>query len=198
MDNQQALSDQEIAWLCGFFDGEGHVGMNISGNYSAMKKKSTRRLTIIVPRIIFTNTHYPTVIYIRDLLNRANIGVHVSTGRRGSEKHKPIYRAIVNGHKRCLKVLPILVKFSVTKKRQLEIISAWLKHRQENYHYSLKDYEFYLELSKEISSKGPNDSTLRRLYESCTAEFNPLRGGQGAWMSRRKIESGHIGNDMDY
>jgi hypothetical protein len=37
MDNQQALTEMEIGWMCGFFDGEGHVGMNICKNFSVNK-----------------------------------------------------------------------------------------------------------------------------------------------------------------
>jgi hypothetical protein len=107
MDNQQALTEFEKGWLCGFFDGEGYVGMNICGNYSAMKKLKTRRHTIMVPRLILSNTDYAAIMKYSDLMNRAGIGVHIQTGRKGNPKHKPIYRANINGHKRVSKAIPI-------------------------------------------------------------------------------------------
>lgn len=45
----------------------------------------------------------------------------------------------------------------------------WLKHRDETWSYSLRDYDLYLAMKKEIGGKGPNDSTLRHIYESCTS-----------------------------
>ena len=188
MDNQQAITGFEIGWICGFFDGEGCVGMNIAGNYSAMKKLKTRRHTIMVPRLVATNTDYEAIMYYKELFQRAGVGIHIQTGRKNHPKHKPVYRATINGHKRVLKALPFL-KGCVIKKNLLEILSRWLKHREEECHYSLKDYEFYQEFMRS-SGKSPNDSTLRRLYDSCTAElYKPRDYPTMAWESRRKVES---------
>jgi len=194
MDNQQTLSDAEKGWLAGFFDGEGCVGMNISGNHSAMKKKNTRRLTIMVPRLLLGNTDYPSIMKYVELLKRADVGVHLATKKRGNPKHKQIYLTTINGHKRCKKAIPILIEYSITKKAQLEVLTRWIKHREETYHYSIKDYEMYMEWSRLVNAKGPNDLTLKRLYDSCTAELSPFYGGRGSWESRRMVKSGLCGN----
>jgi len=194
MDNQQALAETEKAWLAGFFDGEGSVGMNICGNHSAMWKKHTRRLTIMIPRLTLGNTDYQSIMYYAELFKKANVGVNIRKKRRGNPKHKTIYITTIAGHKRCKKAIPILMEYSVTKKAQLNVMRRWIKHREETYHYSIRDYEYYLEWSRLVDAKGPNDSTLRRLYDSCTSEFSPYRGGKGSWESRRKVESGLCGN----
>lgn len=190
MDNQQALTGIEQGWLCGFFDGEGYVGMNVMGNYSAMNSKTTKRKTIIVPRLVASNTDYATTMKFVSLMQKGGVGVHVQKGVRGNPKHAPVYRATINGHKRCLKAIPILLAGCITKKSSLELMLTWLKHRDAEYHYSLKDYELYQEFMKR-SGKGSNDSTLRRLYDSCTSELNYSDGAKKAWESRRKIESTH-------
>jgi hypothetical protein len=169
MEDQQALTEFEIGWVCGFFDGEGYVGMNISGNYSAMKNSNTRRNTIIVPRLVLSNTDYAAVMQFVALMNRAGIGVHVQTGRKNNPKHKPIYRANINGHKRVRKSLPIFLRGCLIKKQPLQALSRWLDHREADWHYSLKDYELYQEFMA-ANGKSINDSTLRRLFDSCTAE----------------------------
>lgn len=194
MDNQQALSEAEKAWLSGFFDGEGSVGMNITGNHSAMKKKNTRRMTIMVPRLVLGNTDYPSVMHYTSLFNRVDVGVHIRKRASHNPKHRPCYITTINGHKRCKKAVPILIEYSITKKAQLEVMDRWLKHREENYHYSIKDYEFYMEWSRLMNAKGPNDLTLRRLYDSCTSDISEFRGGRGAWESRRMVKSGLYGN----
>jgi hypothetical protein len=123
------------------------------------------------------------------------VGILISQKRKDNPKHKQCYVGTINGHKRCKKALNLLSPNSVTKKRQFEILSRWLKHREESCHYSLKDYEFYLEFSKEMNGKGPNDSTLRRLYDFCTAElYKPREYPLMAWESRRKVESSLCGN----
>jgi hypothetical protein len=189
MDNQQELNGFEIGWLCGFFDGEGYVGMNITNNYSAMKNLNTRRKTIIIPRLIVSNTDYPAVMFFKNLLNRAGVGVHILTGRKNSPKHKTIYRGEIHGFKRVSSALPIFLNGCVIKKPALEVISRWILHRKDEYQYSLKDYEFYQEFMK-ASDKIPNDSTLRRLYDSCSAElYKPRDFPTMAWESRRKVES---------
>jgi len=188
MDNQQGLTDFEIGWICGLFDGEGYVGMNITDNYSAMKKLKTRRHTILVPRLVMSNTDYAATMLYSNLLKKAGVGVHIQAGRRGNPKHKPCYKATINGHKRVFKAMSILNRCQI-KRPSLDVLYKWLLHRKEQYQYSLKDYEFYLEFMK-ASGKTPNDSTLRRLYDSCTAElYKPRDYLIMAWESRRKVES---------
>jgi hypothetical protein len=186
MDNQQTLAETEKAWLCGFFDGEGNVSMNITNNYSALKGVNTKKHTILVPRLTSTNTCYKTMMQVAKLFKKGDVGTHFSVGRKNSPKHKPIYRVVTNGHKRCLKALPILMSYCTTKLEQLEIMKDWLEYRSENYHYSLTDYDFYLKFCKAVDGKGPNDSTLRRLYESCTAETIYSDGIKKGWKHRSR------------
>jgi len=193
MENQQGLTDYEIGWICGMFDGEGNVGMNITGNYSAMKKLNTRRHTILVPRLTVANTDYAAIMLYKDLFAKIGVGVHIQTGRRNNPKHKPCYKATINGHKRVLKAMKVFNGCHI-KRAALDVLYKWLMHRENEYQYSLKDYEFYQEFMN-VSGRAINDSTLRRLYDSCTAEkYKPREYPLMAWESRRKVESGRTGN----
>ena len=199
MDNQQALTEPEKAWLCGFFDGEGCVDLNVAQNAQA-KKRNTTKQWIIVPRLTVVNTHYPTIMRWKELLDRAGVGVYVAARKMYSAKHNQSWTATTHGHKRCLKAVKILSAYSVTKKKQFEIMSRWLQHREENYAYTLKDYDLYIEAKTEINGKGPNDSTLRHIYESCTApeytSTNRVGVKRGPYRNSRpkdlecKVESG--------
>jgi hypothetical protein len=171
--------------------------MNVMQNYSANKGRNTRRHTIIVPRLVMTNTDYATIMKFVELFNRASVGVHVQKGRRGNPKHLPVYKATINGHKRCLGAIPILLQECITKKSALHSMMDWLSHRESEWHYSIKDYELYQAFMK-ASGKNPNDSTLRRLYDSCTAEeYKGREYPIMAWESRRKVESARRGNLTD-
>jgi len=201
MDNQQALTETEKAWMAGFFDGEGYVGMNLTKNHSAMKGNRTKRLWIIVPRMVLANTDYASIMYWKELWDKANVGVHINTQKRNNPKHKPCWKVTINGHKRCNKAIPILLEYCVTKKSALELVQEWLIHRREIYHYTLKDYKLYLEFRKMYSGKSPNDLTLRRFYESCTAPIYTYNRHSGEYVHpkraedfKRKVKSGSMGN----
>ena len=178
MDNQQALTDKEIGWLCGFFDGEGNVGMHVTTNASFLKGMNTKRHTVMVPRLIVANTDFATMMYFKELCDKIPVGVHLWTQSRNNPKHRPCLKATINGFKRCSKIIPILMKDCITKKAQLKVLNRWLDHRQENYHYDLRDYEYLKEFAAISNGNGPNDLTLRRLYESCTADIysSEIRG----------------------
>lgn len=189
MDNQQALTMSEKGWLCGFFDGEGNANLNVCQNHSALKSKTTKRHTIIIPRLNVINTDYETIMHWKRLWERVWVGNHIQIRRRNNPKHSPCYAATIQGHKRCKKAIPILLAGCVTKKPILAVMQEWLDHREQHYHYSLKDYELYQKFTKVMNGNGPNDLTLRRLYVSCTSDLSYSEGIKKGWDTRRKVKS---------
>ena len=99
-------SDTDLAWFCGFFDGEGSVAYVRRGRGSP---------TDVLRCLQVTNTHLPTLEHIV-----ATFGGAVYVQRRvGRPQHRPVWRWQIGGSA-AVNLARIMLPYSREKRGQLE------------------------------------------------------------------------------
>jgi len=146
--NQQAtVTELELAWLAGFWDGEGHIGL-----YNAPAKGRNR----IQQTMTVVNTDTKTIEYVIGILKRLGVKYYISeTG--GNEKHKPRLYVTVRQLNACHVLLNALMPHLKTKKLQAELLSRFVTRRVESdkkrVTYTEEDYYLYNEL-RSLNARG--------------------------------------------
>ena len=159
------LKDTDIAWLAGFWDGEGSVGL--------VRNKKT-----LILQAQLSHTEYGSVIRILRLLKAAGITRRGYTYQeRDPKKHRDAHYIRVTSISNVGMLADLLLPHAVTKKRYWQIASKWAKRRtkiaggtdrfgrlkrggKNRFGYSEKE----LALAKELSSlnlRGPEDRARR-------------------------------------
>lgn len=106
-----------IAWLAGFWDGEGSIGLT--------RNKSTLVLTCQL-----SSTCRKTVVEILNILENYNVsGRGYTYQERDPRKHKDAHYVRVTGMSNVLRLADLVFPFAVTKKRHWEIAKEWATGR---------------------------------------------------------------------
>lgn len=134
MDNPQGtlpVSETEKAWLAGIIDGEGSVILSLQVN--------GHKLIGALPEVHVGNTEQVMIEAIGDIYNRLSVGRHISrrklsstngiTGQRGMS-YKDLYVVAVVGFLRVRKLLPHILPYLVTSKKQkTELLLRYVEQR---------------------------------------------------------------------
>ncbi len=137
-DNQQRkVSD--IAWLCGFLDGEGSVGLKVQ------KYMRGKKVFYVAPYIQLVNTHKPTLDKIDGLLTEMGIGHYIDwpkprkigSGNRKLSEYKPLWRVLINGLKRCKPMLHATMPYLVTKLDDAKLVMEFIESRESSHYKQL-------------------------------------------------------------
>ncbi len=111
MDNQQEISQAQLAYLGGLIDGEGCVAVTVQTKHGRVGKTFQ-----IVPHISFTNTEKVLVdeyVAILESLDVARYIAHREQHGRNAES----WSVVTKGLKRAVKLLPYLRQWCRGKKR---------------------------------------------------------------------------------
>jgi len=149
-DNQQRkVNEIEIAWLAGFMDGEGSIGIKVQ-SYHPIKKGN---YAYFAPYVQIVNTHYGSIMKVDDILTRMHVGHHISearrhlnpNGKRTVDEYKRLWRILINGLKRCKPFLIEITPYLVVKKEDAEMVIDFINSRESNYYkqspYSQRDLD---------------------------------------------------------
>lgn len=134
MDNPQGtlpVSETEKAWLAGIIDGEGSVILSLQVH--------GHKLWNALPEVHVGNTEQVMIETIGDIYNRLGIGRHISrrklsstngiTGQRGMA-YRDLYVVAVVGFLRVRKLLPHILPYLVTSKKQkTELVLRYVEQR---------------------------------------------------------------------
>jgi LAGLIDADG-like domain len=129
---------REVAWLTGFFDGEGHASVH------PMRMKSG---TWYQAMASIRNTHKPSVDEVCRILDKMDVKHSVLTEDRG--KNKTSYYVQITGMPNIRKFAASTHPHSITKARQLELLVDWCDSRATAKHGSgYSEYE--LDIAEEF------------------------------------------------
>lgn len=126
--NQQpSLSNIELGWLCGLIDGEGCIYICKRGGQRTDYKAGIKVAMCC----------HDTIEYLADLLKRVNVPYHI-VKREGSKKNNrsASWALSIEGHKRALKILPLITPHLVTKKQQAQVVWQFCQERDNSWHRS--------------------------------------------------------------
>lgn len=155
-----------LAWLAGFWDGEGSIGITVNG--------STRILNCQL-----SHTDYPSIVHALDVLASAGIGGRGYTYQeRDPAKHRDAHYIRINGMANVRHMAIKLIPFAVTKARHWELAIEFANSRialaggvDQKGHllrgkdtkqrgYSENDLALAAELSQ-LNRRGPDDRKRR-------------------------------------
>lgn len=127
MDNQQAkISDTEIAWLAGFFDGEGCF--DYQRGYTKGLTETRWR-----PRVRVSNTHAPTLSVVDSLIQKMGGGHHIMWRHPSNPKYHPSWSVEIAGYKRVKRFLVQLSPWLQTKRKDAEVLLDFINSREESH-----------------------------------------------------------------
>lgn len=125
--NQQE-THSDLAWLCGFLDGEG------SFTFHRRAPWQDQRQTTYQPEVVFTNTHIASLERVSEILAKYGIGSYITkpnpTNIRKHPEWKPARRVLVLGFKRVKKLLDICLPFIFTKREQARVVLEFIILRE--------------------------------------------------------------------
>lgn len=164
--NAMGAKSEEIAWLAGFWDGEGSIGITKNG--------ATRILNAQL-----SHTEFLTVKRILSILKALRInGRGYTYQERDPAKHRDAHYIRVSGIANILQLAVLLRPYSVTKRRHWDIAIEWARRRikvaggiDAHGHlrrggtpgektYSIRDIQLSDELM-ELNRRGPLDRARR-------------------------------------
>ena len=123
MDNQQAKIDEtRIAWLAGFIDADGSICM-MKTNPNRFKANG-KPVGGFVPRLTICNTNWDTLRVIKEIADAFSLPYHIcdNTNRLLSKPmHRHSWHFSVQGMKRMIRWLSILLPYMQTKREQTKL-----------------------------------------------------------------------------
>lgn len=163
---QARVKELELAWLAGFWDGEGSVGL-----FSDKKTK------ILVAQL--SHTEFGSIIRILEILAMAEVdGRGYTYQERNPEKHRDAHYIRITGIANVLKLAKLLAPYAVTKLKHWEIVIEYAESRikkaggiDKKGHllrggiagwnaYSEREMELFRELCC-LNRRGPEDRSRR-------------------------------------
>ncbi len=133
MDNQQGkVSDIEIGWLSGLFDGEGCVDFQQSKS-SYCKKKDRQGLDVYYyPRVRICMTHANTLLRVKKILSDLFMAHHISWRYPQKKENKSSWSLEIVGFQRVKKFLLYITPYLLTKKKDAENMIDFIQLRESH------------------------------------------------------------------
>lgn len=141
----------DLAWLAGFVDGEGYIGLTIHRNKG--------KKTYYIPRIAITQASEEMLNNISRVMENNGIAHHISKRRAQTKRWKPLFALETAGFARALKFLYVIEPYLVGKRLQAQMTMAYIWSRTRDGWSSKRPYtddehNLYHAL-RELNNRGP-------------------------------------------
>lgn len=119
-----ALSESEKAWLAGFVDGEGYIGIT---HQTKKETSSSSASDIYHPLLIITNTNKEALEYIQRI---TAVGA-VYSGKLPKNNEKPSYQYKISKRDDILAILGLILPYLKIKKQQGNLLVEFIERRKK-------------------------------------------------------------------
>ena len=142
----------EAAYLAGFIDGDGSIGIYYLGDHHRDNRNGSR---YYIPRLSVCNANAEVLEYLQYVWG----GSLLTTAHEGNP-HNPagLYRLQWQAQADLLCILPEIIPYLVVKKEQAELLLTWCESRQNRpthkAGYTTREVEIAMEISRLASGKG--------------------------------------------
>lgn len=170
-DNQQ-VTDIELGWLAGIWDGEGTFGLSRQNRNNGVYYNT---------KVSMENTSIPIIDECQRILKKAGIKYFIVARKAKTKKHKNRFVLQVVRHTEIVKFCQLVNDYLISKKVQCELLEEFCNSRVENGRSPILEREHAIALELNILNKmGQSDTstTLRETLEK--QEKNRKR-----WLSSR-------------
>lgn len=128
-----SATEVEIAWLAGFLDGEGTIGISRSNSKSAPR-------AYLRPHLQAPNTDKCLIDHMTAIIEKV-------TGKKQSITHhvmpegcKPMWRTQVHTQWECAMLIPLLLPHIISKKRQAQIVLEFCQRKLARQSYKWHEF----------------------------------------------------------
>lgn len=122
------MKDTDLAWLAGFIDGEGYLGLRAMTDYR-LKKSGCMRNPIIRPEFSVVNCDEQMIDKANDIIKELGLNLRKKKSIPKGVK-KPVFSIYLKGNKRMsLLLVPILPYLTGGKKTRAELILKFANSR---------------------------------------------------------------------
>lgn len=126
MRNQQAtLEPTDLAWLAGFIDGEGTIGMIKRRVYAKGKYQYDARFSV-------ANTNEAVMLHVISIIRSLGVEPYIVEKSPAKEHHKPAIQVDIRRMAKVRKVLEAIAPYLVCKKANAEILLSFIDRRLSN------------------------------------------------------------------
>lgn len=152
--NQQ-VKPEELAWLAGFWDGEGSITV-----FQTKRRNKTDKYNA---SLVLTNTDEHVILHTIKLLDRFGINLHLFKRVSNTEKHKDSYQLTTRNMVTIKKILTLLLPYLVCKKAQAELTLRYIDSRLKNLkgQYKEEEIDIYKEIKK-LNLNGKSSEAIRQ------------------------------------
>jgi len=147
MDNPQ-VTDFELGWLIGIFDGEGCFGLYENRSWGS-------KYLYYIPSIFLVNTKDEIINKAADILRKLDIPFYISVMTR-AKNQKSAKRLNINGFKRVAKFVNILAKYFECRADQVNCLVDFIALRlskPENAELGPEEWAIYNDL-RQLNKRG--------------------------------------------
>lgn len=142
MDNQQRRIEERLSWLGGIIDGEGCI--------TACQRRYKNKPVGFIPRIGIVNTDMNLINEVVSILEKVKLPFHVRSQKDKKHPHWKIkFEIYIIGIKRCVKSLPILIPYIISKKEKAVRLLSFCESRLSKPIYSSYT-DFEIDLLKKV------------------------------------------------
>lgn len=128
------VTTTDLAWLAGFLDGEGTIGLHRANN-------KNHAHPYLAPHLQAPNTDYRLIQRMKDIIE-AVIGKEISicVSNKGGDGWKRAWRVKVKAQRDLVNLIPLLMPYLVGKREQAQIVLDFCLRRNQRINASW--YEF--------------------------------------------------------
>lgn len=128
MDNQQRkINEADIAWLAGFWDGEGTIGLRLNKSHPKTKHG------LITPYVQVANTSKPALERVDEILISIGVGHHIQSlklhPRPGAISRLPQWRITVAGYQRVSAFIMHVSPYLTVKQPAAQVVKRFIELR---------------------------------------------------------------------
>jgi hypothetical protein len=124
---QPKAEEIQVAWLAGFWDGEGTLSLQLRTKHPRSKQG------LISPYAQLSNTSVEALDHVHEILTAFQIGHHIQWPKLRptvfAQSRRPQWRLNLFGYKRCLALLDLIEPYLIVKREQAMILREFIELR---------------------------------------------------------------------
>lgn len=125
--NINALSPIQRAWLAGFIDGDGFIGLTFQRKKENKQQSST---PLYHPYLIITNKNKTSIFYVKEMIGE---GCVYQLGKKANKQHSPIFQYKLSKMDALINLLEKIKPYLKIKHLQCDLLLKYIKTRQRKF-----------------------------------------------------------------
>lgn len=140
------VTDLELAWLAGLWDGEGSITI-----FKHLERGGVRKLC---PTVLVVNTDIKIINESKRILDALGTSFHLFERKSKNPKHKTSYQLSTRNTKYIDKVLTAIEPYLIGKKEQAQLVIGYVRKRFYQFKIDEQDEQTQIQVQA-LNKRGP-------------------------------------------